>query len=329
MSLTRVFSAAAVGLLLIGLAGCSTDSSGGSVGAPADGGIGEVQIAPGEPMPMPEGMIGEIAPDSMIGRVAPDLGGGPIPGVADQGAARSIVRSASIEVTVKSAPDAAAKAVSFAEELGGSVSSQSVSNDGGSINAAQLTLRVPSDRLGEALDKLGTLGEVRSEHRSADDVTETHVDLQARTEALQASIDRLTALMEGAASTSELIEAETALTDRQQQLDGLRAQLEALEGQVDQADIWVSLNEKSALPGGGPKSFWDAIVTGFTSIGSFFAAVYIAVGVALPWLALIALVVLAIVIPVRLRRRRARNGQSPEKPLSAEPTDSVASDDRP
>lgn len=311
MSLTRVLSAAAAGLLLIAVAGCSADSSGVSTG----GGPSEVQVLPAEPLP--EGLVAETLPD---------LSSEPFPGspeVADQATSRSIVRGASIEIVVKSAQDSAAEAADVAAQHGGSVSSQSLSNDIGSNSTAQLLIRVPSDKLADALDDLGSLGDVRFEQRSADDVTETHVDLQARAEALQASIDRLTALMEGATSTSDLIEAETALTERQQQLDGLRAQLEALEGQIDQADIWVMLTESSALPGGGPQSFWDAIMTGFASIGAFFAAVYIGAGVALPWLVLVAAIILVIVVAVRVRKRRARSRRTAAQAPDPKAADSV------
>lgn len=318
MSLRRFHSAVAAALVALTIAGCSAT-------APDDGGsTGLVEIAP-EPFPPGAAQLDvspEIADDNLF---EPDRGAA-LPGAA-QG--RTILRSASIELTVTSARTSAADAAQIAQDLGGTVESQSLASEGTTAELADLTLRVPAERLDEAVAELASLGDVRTESRSADDVTEATVDLEARVEALAASVARLTELMAGADTTSELIEAESALSQRQQELDGLNAQLDSLKGQAEMASVWVSLRESSALPGGGPQTFWDAILLGFTSIGSFAVGLAIALGVALPWLVLVALIALAIIVPILRRKRRARTDSSPEKPLGRKPTDSVASDDRP
>lgn len=318
MSHRRSSSSIAAVLLALTLAGCSA-------GAPNDdGSTGLVEVAPAPPAP------GAAQLDDSTGAadgntLEPD-GGTARPGTAQD---RAIVRSASVELTVTSARAAATDAARIASDVGGIVESQSLASDGQSAQFADLTLRVPAEKLDEAIAALTGLGEVRSETRTSDDVTEATVDLEARVTALTASIERLTDLMAGAATTSELIEAESALAQRQQDLDGLNAQLESLKGQVEMASVWVSLREASALPGGGPQTFWDAILVGMNSIGSFFVGLVIALGVALPWLVLAAVIGFAILIPIRRRRRRARIDAPPGKALSKKPADSVATDDTP
>lgn len=221
---------------------------------------------------------------------------------------RSIIHTGSLAIEVESPTESAERVSTIVSELGGSVASKSVSNSGSSAESASLQVRVPADKLDEAFNRLGEVGKVLNEERSADDVTEMHVDLQARVEALQTSVDRLTELMEGAATTSELLEAESALSERQQELDGLQAQLTSLEGQVAEANIWISLNTPRVLPGGGPTNFWEALVAGFSSIGDFGKFAMIALGLSLPWLVIAAVVTLAIVIPIRRRRARRRQG---------------------
>lgn len=321
MSLGRLFSSVAACALLISLAGCAPSTSDVPV---VDGTAGEVHT-----LPAPGASEGQAPDTNGLIQFDPNLpdnsGEAQVYGseARDGNTTRSLVRSASIELTVASVPASVEKVTGVASEHGGTVSSQTVSDSGGTHPSAQLALRVPADQLDATISDLSTLGEVRSEHRSTDDVTEAHVDLAARVKALSASVDRLTALMQGAASTSELIEAESALSARQQELDGLKAQLESLEGQIDQADVWVSLQEQSALPG-GPRGFWDAIVAGISSIGAFFAGAFVALGFALPWLLLVAILGLAVYLPVRARKRRARATQVAGKGLRAEPTDSVA-----
>lgn len=206
-------------------------------------------------------------------------------------------------------PEEAAEEISqVAQRLGGSVESLSTYQASGDAPAgASLTVRVPSDQLDAAIDQFAKIGEVVSQTRSAQDVTTEYVDLEARIKALETSVKRLTDLMAGAATTSELIEAEGALTQRQQELDGLRAQLKALEGQVSEATIWATITASSVLPGGGPGSFWEGLIAGLHSIAAAGAGALVVLGIALPWLVVAAVIAATTVAIIRARRsRRAR-----------------------
>ncbi|UOR00450.1 DUF4349 domain-containing protein [Leucobacter allii] len=245
---------------------------------------------------------------------APEAAGGPGDASAlDDAAAgstdgRSVVRTAELSLEVADPDGAATEAGRIAEEAEGFVEAVTVSRaEGVRPASAQLTLRVPADRLDDVLAELSGLGEPISEQRGASDVTAEHVDLEARVAALEASVRRLTELMAGAASTSELLEAEAALAQRQQELDGLQAQLDALEGQIDEATVWVSLDSPQALPGGGPANFWEGLLAGLGSLGAAGAGALVVLGILLPWLAIAGIVAIAVVALVRAaRRRRAR-----------------------
>ncbi|MGK0715689.1 DUF4349 domain-containing protein [Leucobacter sp. W1153] len=226
-------------------------------------------------------------------------------------------------------PAAAADDVrDLAENLGGYVDSQTVSEASEDSRArATLAIRVPADEFDAAFEALHEVGEVVNQSRSALDVTLQYVDLEARVEALQGSVDRLTELMSGAASTGELIEAETALSQRQQELDSLRAQLKSLESQVSYSSIWVSLETESVLPG-GPANFWEGLIAGLDSILKAAAAALVFFGVLLPWTVLIAVVVVLVLWLVRLGRKRhtshpghGEQAQRVEATGSAEPVE--------
>ena len=188
--------------------------------------------------------------------------------------------------------------------MGGFIESQSFGGSGSGIpDGASLTVRIPSEKFDEAFEALGELGTPLNENRSAADVTAQHVDLQARVESLQTSVTRLTDLMQGAATTSELIEAESALAARQAELDSLTAQLEMLEGQVSESTIWVSFTTKSALPG-GPANFWEGLLAGLNSLTVAGAGALVMLGVLLPWLVIAAIVTVVVVMLVRSSRKR-------------------------
>ena len=282
MKRTRLLAALVGALLVLPLAGCSAglnqlpDLRDASVAEPAPGKGGD--SAGG-------GFPGEVAGDTAT-------------------AERSVIRSGSLSLEVSAPAEAAERIGKIASDLGGSVASQSISQRGGSATGGYVTIRVPVDRFDDAFQQLSEVGAVQREERDSVDVTAEHVDLEARVAALESSVARLTELMRGAATTSELLEAEAALSARQQELDGLKAQLKALEGQVAQATIHITLGVPYVLPGGGPDNFWDAFLAGVRSIGSFGLAVFVGLGFALPWLALLGAIAAAIVIPLRRRARR-------------------------
>lgn len=234
---------------------------------------------------------------------------------------RSIVKSGAISIEVGDVQHAATEVASLTADLGGYVESQSVgaSNyNATTIDTAHLTLRVPADQFDAAFTELAALGSVTDENRSASDVTVQHVDLQARVEALQASVDRLTELMAKAATTGELIEAEAALSTRQAELDGLRAQLQALEGQVNEATIWVSVSSNRVLAD-GPGNFWEGLLAGLKSLGVAGAGALVLLGVLLPWLAIAGVITLIVLAVVRsIRRRKARRSTAAPHPQPAE-----------
>lgn len=306
MKRSRPLVAIAAALLLVPLAACSSISGGA-----ADGSAGS-DVALQSADLTPEMMSGDMMRDAAV-----------------PGTERSIVRTGSMTLEVESSKEAVATIADVAKSLGGSVVSQSLSSNGGTSETGEIAIRVPSDKLDAAFTQLSKVGTVQSENRTADDVTEQHVDLNARVASLESSVKRLTELMSNATSTSDLLEAESALSQRQQELDGLRAQLESLEGQIEQANIWVSVHEASALPGGGPKNFWDAIVVGFASIGAFGAGALIALGVALPWLVIAGVIAAAIVIPVRRSRRHRREKLTAAPAETDSASDSVVNSDAP
>ncbi|MGO3146275.1 MAG: DUF4349 domain-containing protein [Leucobacter sp.] len=240
--------------------------------------------------------------------------------VAPDGAAasRSIVRTGSIEIESSDVTKSTEAVVQIVQKLGGEVASQQVSGATDASQSGSLVIRVPAERFDETFDELATIGTVRSEQRASDDVTETHVDLNAHVEALQTSVDRLTALLAGADTTSDLLEIETTLSERQAELDGLQAQLTSLEGQISQATISVWLGEPTVLPGGGPQNFWEALKAGVESIGTFGSGFAIVFGISLPWLVILGVIATAICLPIALRRR-TRKREIPTESVAISP----------
>lgn len=185
-------------------------------------------------------------------------------------------------------------------------------------SGAWVTVRVPADELTDMLAALAETGTVTASQIDRRDVTTEAVDLRARVEALEASVTRLTELMAQSASTADLIAAESALAQRQSELESLRQQLTWIETQVAMSTLSVTLSEPAPAVAADPAGFGDGIAAGWNGLVAALNGVVVALGFLLPWLAVIALVVL-VVWGIRrgVRARRIRR-TLPDSPESAE-----------
>lgn len=246
-------------------------------------------------------------------------------------ATREVVTTASATVRVDDARRAAEAVTAAATTAGGYVESLSLGGEapitagtvpGGMMidprpTGAWITVRVPDDRLDDALAGLSGIGEVTASQVDRRDVTTEAIDLRARVASLEASIARLTDLMAQATSTADLIAAESALADRQAELESLRQQLTSLDTQVDMSTLTVNLVEPAPAATADPAGFGDGLAAGWNGLIATLGGLIVGVGFLLPWLAAVAVVgvvVWAIIRAVRRRRtwRQARDGVAAE-----------------
>ncbi|WP_460700169.1 DUF4349 domain-containing protein [Nocardia thraciensis] len=182
---------------------------------------------------------------------------------------------------------------------------------------ATLTIRVPADKTDEFINGLNGVGELTSVSTQREDVTMQWQDLDARIKALQASVDRLRALVAGAASTADLIAAENALSSRQGELDSLTARKRQLDDEVALSTLTIELDTDEP-PGSEPDNYWSRIVDGWHSLLDALKST----GTAIPWLAfLLLLATLAWTLRrITQSRRSPRPSTPPNKPAPEKST---------
>lgn len=169
--------------------------------------------------------------------------------------------------------------------------------------SSSLTERIPADELDATVDAIRNLGEVTSLSVTRDDVTMQYQDLDARISALQASVDRLRALIAAASNTADLIEAESALSSRQGELDSLVSQKNYLADQIDLSTLTIDFASEKGVDPAAPSNFWDAVVSGWHSLTAAVGGGVLLIGAALPWLAVLVAIAAAVYGLVRFRRR--------------------------
>ena len=244
------------------------------------------------------------------GTVAEPVAGQPGEPAVD--ADRQVVTTATASLAVEDPADGAQRVSELVESVGGRVDERSeqaaAGDDGVEGAAADLVVRVPADALTGVLADLEDLGDVENVSVSHSDVTAKTVDMDARISALQSSVARLQALMDGAATTEDLLSAEKALSERQAELESLQSQRALLADQVELSTLTVQLRPFGVAPAGGPEGFVDGLGTGWRALVTVLGAAVVVLGVLLPWMGVALLVAAAVLVPLRVARRRATVG---------------------
>lgn len=259
------------------------------------------------------------------GRSGSMSGGAATDSAAGSGAERQVATTASATVQVDDTAAAAQAVGAAAVAAGGYVESQSTGGasgtpvepmtDGRAVVAqtpgAWVTVRVPADRLSDAIAGLSQYGTVTSSQIDRRDVTTETLDLQARVSALEASVARLTELMGQSTSTADLISAESALSQRQSELESLRQQLAWTQSQVQMSTLSVSLVEPTPHVAANPAGFGDGIDAGWNGLVATLNGLVVAIGFLLPWVAVVLVVGAVVWLVRRVVRRRTLRAKAP------------------
>jgi hypothetical protein len=182
---------------------------------------------------------------------------------------RKLIRRVSLDAETENMDTLLNAIDSKITELGGYVENRSVrsgSRYGGREQSryANLTIRIPAERLDEFVSHMSDVSNVTSTSEASEDVTLSYVATESRMKALQAEEERLLALIDSAANLSELLELEKRLTDVRTELEKVTSQLKLYDNLVDYGTVNLSINEVTQYTPTEEPTFWERISTGFT-----------------------------------------------------------------
>ena len=161
--------------------------------------------------------------------------------------ARDIIFTATLEISSTNVSEATRQAIRSIEGRGGFLFAQETR--GGAGGTSVLTFKVLPEHFQAALNDLGSVGEVRSQSISAEDVSAVVVDLQSRINTAEASVKRLRNLLDDASELATIATLENQLLQRETSLEQLRGQLRTVRNQVDLATVTVYVTELLNRPG--------------------------------------------------------------------------------
>lgn len=128
---------------------------------------------------------------------------------------------------------------------------------------ANLTARVPKEKLDGFLAQVGEQTNVTSRSENVEDVTLQYVDLESHKKALVTEQERLLALMGQAENVEDIIAIEGRLSEVRYQLESMESQLRTYDNQIDYSTVYLNIDEVRQYSAPQTASVWQRIESGF------------------------------------------------------------------
>lgn len=239
-------------------------------------------------------------------------------------AERMVVKNAQLSLVVAD-PAASMKRISdMADQMGGFVVSanlyQQQLESGAEVPRAEITLRVPAERLNEALERIRQESDQLplTETINSQDVTAEYTDLRSRLRNLEEAEAQLRDIMDSATKTEDVLAVYKELVRTREQIEVIKGQMQYYEQSSALSSISVSLIANEAIqpltigrwqPVGVAKQAIQSLISAFKFIVN--AAIWIVLFVLPVLLLLFVIFLLPLILVVRLWRRRSKSKKQP------------------
>jgi hypothetical protein len=165
---------------------------------------------------------------------------------------RLVIQNADLSVVVADPKTRMAEISKMAKDMGGYVVSsnlyQSYAPNGKTVPEAALTIRVPAEKLDEALEKIkNDAVEVKSETRSGQDVTAEYVDLKSRLRTYEDALAQLEKIMAEKTTPEEVLNVFNQMVYYREQIELIKGQMKYYEEASALSAISVRLIAEATL----------------------------------------------------------------------------------
>lgn len=254
---------------------------------------------------------------------------------SDPYAGAKLIYTASLSLQTTEFDASASALAQLVADMGGYFENSSVDNYG-SYRYGSYTVRIPAESFESFCTAAGSLCQLNSISRSAEDVSEYYYDTETRLATQRTKLERLQELLSQAESMEDIITLESAISETELAIENLTGTLRRYDSLVGFSTVNISLDEVYRLePVEEPViGFWAKLGSAFRSGSSSFVrtleslALDIAYGW-VGWLIFLAAAAVVIVLLVRARRRaKARRTASGTFSPRSRPAEDSASSQR-
>jgi hypothetical protein len=157
----------------------------------------------------------------------------------------SVIRTATLRLVAKDFDAARGSVEAIAAQAGGFLDQITVNGAAGTARTLTGTLRVPADRLTEALARLRQLGQVTEDTQGSEDVTDQIVDLDARLANARATEERLNDILKNrTGKLSDVLDVERELARVRLEIERMDAERVNIGRRVSYATITLEIGEE-------------------------------------------------------------------------------------
>lgn len=166
---------------------------------------------------------------------------------------RMVIKNADLTLVVSDPASSMDKIVLLADELGGFVVSAHLSQyqleSGIEVPQASVTIRVPAERLEQALERIRSESDRLpiNQDINSQDVTSEYTDLQSRLRNLEAAEAQLTEIMQSASKTEDVLSVYNELVRVREQIEVIKGQMQYYEQSAALSAISVQLLANEAI----------------------------------------------------------------------------------
>lgn len=232
--------------------------------------------------------------------------------VAPQNTGRKLIKRVNLNIESLEFEQSVGAIESYVSAFGGYVESSSISNSNyyyynsynysSKARIANYVLRIPSEMLDGFLGQVGNIGNITSQSSSAEDITLSYLDLEARTESLEIQQERLLALLEKAETVDEIISLEDRLSVVRYQIESQRSTLKNYDNLVEYSTVTISLSEVVKITEPEPTTMGERISRGlsdtFYDLGIALEDFAVGFVVNLPYILIWAVIIFVIVFVI-------------------------------
>ena len=230
-----------------------------------------------------------------------------------QDTGEKLVYRGSLNIQTKDYGTSSSKLRAMVSEYGGLIESEEEYEEGSYYTGSETkklwtlytTVRIPTDKCQEFMSGSAEIGNVVSRSSSAENISRRYNDVSAQIEALEKQQTRLLEMMDEAKTIEDMIAVEDRLSEVQYQLNSLKTSRESMDTDIAYSTINVTLREVRVYAEVS-ESFLERLTNrlgnGFVNFFDDIQSLILAFAGALPYLLILAVIVLAVMKTGVLKR---------------------------